>query len=53
MGRLVFGFRDGEIVTPQEQGLEVESSFTVKPGETVTDDRGNTYISTAKSSKDD
>jgi hypothetical protein len=44
---LVFGFSDGEIVTPQEQGLEVESAFTVKPGETVTDDRGNTYISTA------
>ena len=50
---LVFGFRDGEIVTPQEQGLEVESSFTVKPGETITDEHGNTYISTAKSSKDD
>ena len=44
---LAFGFNNGQIVTPQEQGLEVESTFTVKAGETVTDDRGNTYISTA------
>ena len=47
MGGLVFGFRDGQIVTPQEQGLEVESTFTVAPGETVADEHGNTYTSTA------
>ncbi|WP_179272378.1 hypothetical protein [Streptomyces sp. XY006] len=47
MGGLVFGFRDGEPVTPQEQGVEVESTFTVEPGETVTDEHGNTYTSTA------
>lgn len=43
---LVIGFRDGEIVTPQEQGLEPDSSFTVEAGETVTDADGSTYTST-------
>jgi len=46
---LVFGFDDEEIVTPQEQGLNVESTFVVKPGETVTDAHGNTYIASGDS----
>lgn len=50
MGGLIFGFRDGQPVTPQEQGLTVDSTFTVEPGQTVTDDHGNTY--TATDSKD-
>ncbi|MFD4953826.1 hypothetical protein [Streptomyces sp. NPDC058451] len=47
MDRLIFGFSDGEIVTPQEQGVEVDSSFSVERGETVTDANGDTYTSTA------
>ncbi|MGW0536186.1 hypothetical protein [Streptomyces sp. NPDC003032] len=46
---LVFGFRDGEMVTPQEQGLEVDESFTVEPGQAVTDDSGNVYIADGRS----
>lgn len=45
---LVFGFRDGEIVTPQEQGLEGDETFTVKPGQTVIDDNGDTYTATGE-----
>ncbi|MFC4500653.1 MULTISPECIES: hypothetical protein [Streptomyces] len=45
--RLVFGFLNGEIVTPQEQGLEPDGTFTVEAGQTVTDANGNTYTSTA------
>ncbi|CAM5267976.1 hypothetical protein SALBM135S_00112 [Streptomyces alboniger] len=46
---LVFGFRDGEMVTPQEQGMEVDESFTVEPGQTVTDGNGNVYIADDRS----
>lgn len=45
---LVFGFLDGEIVTPQEQGLEVDETFTVEPGQTVVDDNGDTYTATGE-----
>ncbi|WP_406418381.1 hypothetical protein [Streptomyces sp. NBC_01614] len=44
---LVFGFSDGEMTSPQEQGVQVESTFTVENGDTVTDTNGNTYSSTA------
>lgn len=46
MGGLVFGFNDDEFADPttqlREQGAEVET-YTVQPGETVTDQHGNTY----------
>jgi len=44
---LVFGFSNGKIADLEEQGVKVESRFTVKDGETVVDDTG-TYISTAE-----
>jgi hypothetical protein len=47
MSRVVIGFLDGEIVTPQEQGLTPDSTVTVEAGETVTDAHGNTYTSTS------
>lgn len=47
--RQVFGFSDGEMTDPEEQGLQVESAFTVENGETVTDANGDTYTSTASS----
>jgi len=49
MGGLIFGFSDGEMTSPEEQGLRVESAFTVEDGETVTDGNGDTYTSTASS----
>ncbi|MEV0120661.1 hypothetical protein AB0I16_03750 [Streptomyces sp. NPDC050703] len=48
---LVFGFRDDEMVTPQEQGVEVDESFTVEPGQTHTDGNGNTYTATGRDEK--
>ncbi|MEO3852474.1 hypothetical protein ABGB09_33440 [Streptomyces sp. B8F3] len=45
---LVFGFRDGEMVTPEEEGFEVDESFTVEPGQAVTDANGNVYTANSK-----
>ncbi|MEW2300258.1 hypothetical protein AB0958_09785 [Streptomyces sp. NPDC006655] len=54
MGGLIFGFdADGEMTTPadqlaQQDGIQVET-FTVSPGETVTDETGDissTYTAT-------
>ncbi|MEO3846339.1 hypothetical protein ABGB09_01610 [Streptomyces sp. B8F3] len=44
----VFGFRDGEMVTPEEEGVEVDESFSVEPGQTVTDADGNVYTANSK-----
>ncbi|MFH8564995.1 hypothetical protein [Streptomyces sp. NPDC017988] len=45
---LVFGFRDGQMVTPQEQGIEVDESFTVEPGQTVVDENGDVYTANSR-----
>ncbi|MEU6822167.1 hypothetical protein ABZ921_16190 [Streptomyces atriruber] len=40
---LVFGFLDGQMTTLQEQGVEVDETYTVEPGQTVIDSNGDVY----------
>lgn len=48
---LNFGFLDGEMTDPQEQGLEGGETFTVEPGQTYTDAHGNTYTANSRDEK--